>query len=38
VLAGASLQRMSVTFAGSEAGSFGPALFAGFAIVEVALP
>lgn len=33
-LVGASFQRMSVTFAGNDAGSFGPALFAGFALAE----
>jgi hypothetical protein len=33
-LAGASFQRMSMTFAGNAAGSFGPALFAGFALAE----
>jgi hypothetical protein len=34
-LAGASFQRLSVTFAGNDAGSFGPALFAGFALAEL---
>jgi hypothetical protein len=37
-LVGASFQRTSVTFAGSEAGNFGPALFAGFAFAEISLP
>jgi hypothetical protein len=35
VLAGASFQRISVTFAGNDAGSFGPALLAAFALAEV---
>ena len=38
VMAGASFQRTAVTFAGNEAGSFGPVFFAGFALLEVALP
>jgi hypothetical protein len=34
-LAGASFPRVSVTFAGNDAGSFGPGLFAGFAFAEI---
>ena len=37
-LAGASVQQLSFTFAGNDAGSFGPFLLAGFGFVEVALP
>jgi hypothetical protein len=37
-IAGASAQRLSLDFAGNSAGSFGPALFAGFAFIELALP
>jgi hypothetical protein len=34
-LAGASFPRVSVTFAGNDAGNFGPGLFAGFGFAEV---
>jgi hypothetical protein len=38
VLVGASFQRLALTFAGNDAGAFGPAFFAGFALAEVSLP
>jgi hypothetical protein len=37
-LAGAIFPRVSVTFAGNDTGSFGPALFAGFGFAEVSFP
>jgi hypothetical protein len=36
-LAGASFQDIAVSFAGNEAGSFGPAFFAGFALADFSL-
>jgi len=35
-LVGATFQRISVTFAGNDAGSFGPVFFAGFGFAEIA--
>jgi hypothetical protein len=37
-LAGASFERMSVTFAGNAAGSYGPALLAGFVLAGMSFP